>query len=364
MAVQRNTMGKVEFILDSLFWMILSYVWYKSILFKSLTGLELRQSKLVLWGMLLVLCGGGTLLCLRRGRNRVRILINAALPFCLYAALAYAAALRGLVLATTITAAVLCVLCAAGMLARRIPPQADRRQLMRLRLRAVAANTSLLAVLCLLPVVLVPGINVIFDTSLLQPSLPAAVMEEDTREEHTIANNMDTLLLLQQEAWVALDAVQRLDVLQTVANIEARYLGLPHELNVGASNTGEYTLGHYADATHHITVSLEHLMESHPLEVLDTVCHEAYHAYQHRVVDVFLQTDADGQRLRMFGNAREYALEFRQYADGEKDFEAYYLQACESDARSYGRDAVADYCRRIEAWLEEQAAAQEDAADG
>ena len=60
---------------------------------------------------------------------------------------------------------------------------------------------------------------------------------------------MDTILLLQEDEWEKLSAQERLDVLQTVANIEQRYLGLPNELNVGVANLDADILGYYTDQT-------------------------------------------------------------------------------------------------------------------
>ena len=62
--------------------------------------------------------------------------------------------------------------------------------------------------------------------------------------------------------WEKLSAQERLDVLQTVVNTERRYLGIPHELNVGVANLGEHTLGHYIEGTHEIIISLMSLGKS------------------------------------------------------------------------------------------------------
>ena len=70
---------------------------------------------------------------------------------------------------------------------------------------------------------------------------------------------MDTILLLQEDEWEKLSAQERLDVLQAVANIEQRYLGLPNELNVGVANLDADILGYYTDKTHEIIVSADSL---------------------------------------------------------------------------------------------------------
>ena len=197
----------------------------------------------------------------------------------------------------------------------------------------------------------ISGASVLFGSSLLKSDVrPAA---KANLSEQTIANNMDTILLLQEDEWAKLSAQERLNVLQTVANIEQRYLGLPNELNVGVANMDADTLGYYTDKTHEIIVSADSLLYDSPWEVLDTICHEAYHSYQYRLVEALNSADESSKNLRIFRKAYTYADEFASYKDGSADFCGYYTQDCESDARDYAEDAVSDYYWRIMDYLEE-----------
>ena len=76
-------------------------------------------------------------------------------------------------------------------------------------------------------------------------------------QEATIANNIDCLSRLNDSDWFSLSFEEKLDVLQAVANIECRYLGISHELNVVAKDMEQGTiLGSYSDRTHTISVML------------------------------------------------------------------------------------------------------------
>ena len=111
-------------------------------------------------------------------------------------------------------------------------------------------------------------------------------------QEATIANNIDCLSRLNDSDWFSLSFEEKLDVLQAVANIECRYLGISHELNVVAKDMEQGTiLGSYSDRTHTISVSVKSLMYDNPYELVDTICHEAYHAYQHCLVDMYNTCD-------------------------------------------------------------------------
>lgn len=159
---------------------------------------------------------------------------------------------------------------------------------------------------------------------------------------------------MQEDKWETLTTKQRIDALQTVANIEAHYLGLLNELNVGASNLREFALGCYSDKTHTISIDIEHLENDPVYEVLDTCCHEAYHSYQHRLVDVYNTTDTSSKCLRLYKKAVTYSQKFGNHENGYEDFCSYYYQKCESDARDYAEEAVLDYYERILKYLDEQ----------
>ena len=139
----------------------------------------------------------------------------------------------------------------------------------------------------------------IFGDSILKSSVSATVNEQGVSQ--TISNNIDTVLLLREEEWSQLTTQEKLDTLQTVANIEAHYLGLPNELNVGIANLGEYTLACYNDNTHTISIDLNHLENDSVYDVLDSCCHEAYHSYQHRLVEAYNAADENSKGLRIYG---------------------------------------------------------------
>ena len=75
-------------------------------------------------------------------------------------------------------------------------------------------------------------------------------------------------------------------------------------------------MGYYSDNTHEIVIDMDSLLNDLSWEVLDTVCHEAYHSYQHRIVDAFNNADGNSKNLKMFRKASSYASEFNNYISG------------------------------------------------
>lgn len=90
-----------------------------------------------------------------------------------------------------------------------------------------------------------------------------------------------------------------------------------------------------------------------PMGVWSTICHEAYHSYQYRLVEALNGADENSKNLRIFRKAYTYEDEFTSYKDGNTDFwPGYYTQGCERRA-GLCRGRVSDYYWRIMDHLEE-----------
>ena len=168
----------------------------------------------------------------------------------------------------------------------------------------------------------------------------------------TLQDNLETVKLLHEELWIGLSVQERIDVLQTVANIEASHLGLPHELKVISVSTDEKTLGYYADQTHTIAINACVLQSSDAQDVLEVLAHEAYHAYEYRLADLYRGADDKLRNLRLLQRAKVYCEELETYIDGEVDPVGYMFQSVELDCDAYAAAAVDDYFTVIEEYME------------
>lgn len=343
-----NSTSVRGYLWDNLFYIVMGFVWYKNILMKCLNSMSYDQSRTILIVMIATMSAIGIILNIRKNRNGMSVFANIALPFGLYTALAYISVNRYLFVTVFILAGLISTLFAVVTMCRRIRSKKTWLVIAK-RIKRIIVQMQYLFAIGLFATMLVLGGGAFFGSSLLQPEVIATTYEE--AEEQTINNNIESVLMLQEELWVDLSVPERLNILQTVANIERRYLGIPHKLNVGVANLGEYTLGYYDDRKHQVIVSLDSLINDPAEEVLNTVCHESYHAYQHCIVSVLENADEESKNLRLFRDARNYAEEFCDYKSGGNGFYDYYYQECEMDAREYAEDAVFDYYKRIEEYL-------------
>ena len=347
----KSTKSLGTYLFDCLFYMVICMIWYKHLLFRCLPGRTYAESRSVLWvmiGLFIVICAFIFNRYMRTGWTVVTAL---AVPFGLYTVLIYTKTVGNwmqIVLAFSGAFTLLYILC---LMTRKIKNCRNKRKVIKRRLYHCCMVSQFIMAITLLMIMGTIGIQRVFGDNILNSSVLATTNNQNIPQ--TISNNIDTILLLQEEEWMKLTTQEKLDTLQTVANIEAHYLGLPNELNVGAANLGEYTLACYNDRTHTISIDLNHLENDSVYDVLNSCCHEAYHSYQHRLVDTYNDADENFKGLRIYRSAVQYGQEFTNYINGDYDFCSYYYQDCERDARDYAEDAVYDYYDRIFEYLNE-----------
>lgn len=343
----RNTMGDIEFACDNAFWGLIAMIWYRNVLFRAIPNVSYTQSKMVLWGLAIVCIIVGASLTKERRRNNISILINVLTPYEVYAILSFRESLFKDYSWILYVAATLSILYFVLVIAQSI---GDRKRVsFQKYLEHGFLGARTLAVCCIALVWIPVGISGLFGNALVQSDVtPKAATETKV----TIADNIDVVANLREEVWSTLSIQERLDTLQVVVNIESSYLGLPHELTVGAEPMEENTIAFYRDAAHQIRINIEYLESMPAYEMLDAVCHEAYHAYQYRLCDAWESVGSDYKNLMAFSNVPDYMDNFANYIDGEDNFDEYYVLTCEETARQYAASAVKDYYLKIEYYLE------------
>ncbi len=78
--------------------------------------------------------------------------------------------------------------------------------------------------------------------------------------------------------------------------------------------------------------------------MVELICHEAYHAFQWRQLEVFFNVDEELQSLQMFEVVALYAVEVEAgYITGEEHYDEYYEQTIEKMSRLYAAMEAVDY---------------------
>lgn len=341
----KNTMNKKEFLGDAVLFGLLGMLWFRNTLFRLLPGKTYDESRLTLWILVAVCILIGTLVCLKSRRNYLSTFINVIIPYELYALVTfqdtYSQDYQWLFpLVGVISLGFLVLMLHKG--------KGKKRFWGFVRHGLLGART--LAALG----IFIAGLPLLINGLLGNPLMKAYEMPaQHSKVKVTVTDHLDILSGLQEEVWETLDTQQRLEVLQVAANVEASYLGLPHELPVGVGTMGQNTVGYYDDMTQTMFVNIDWLETAPAWEMLDTVCHEAYHAYQFSLCDAWKSLDPYYRELMAFNNVPTYLDNFANYINGEENYDDYYNLACEQTARQYAEEAVTDYYDILERHLKD-----------
>ncbi len=341
--------GKLEFIIDHAVWLLTLMFLHRALVFRCPERLPLSASKAILWGIVAVSCFISVCLEMKNNRRLYNAVFNVLFGFGIYTAIAYYGIRPKLITTSLFIALLLILLLLCTLIIRKRRDAIIHKRNLRFRIPVLLSAVHKIITASLAVIMIIIGMDKVWSSSLVKPSVSPSAKEKV--QEQTIANHILTLSALGDGSWNTKTIKEKLDVLQTAANIEQHYLGLPHELYVGASDLNEDESGHYEDSIRQITISINRLMQDSPWDVLGTVCHEAYHCYQYRLIDVMNSIDERDRNLNLFRKAHAYSEEFDHYNDGKGDLLAYYSQHCEIDAWDYAEEAVADYQRRIREYL-------------
>lgn len=245
----KSTMSLGAYLFDCLFYMAIAMICYKNLLFRCLPGRTCDESKTVLWvmiGLSILICAFALNRSMRTGWTVTTALV---VPFGLYTVLTYIKTVGNWMLIVLASAVTLSVIYTVLLMIRKIKNRRNKGKVIKRRLHRCCVTSQSIVAIALLMVMGIIGAQGVFGDNILNSSISATANNQSVPQ--TISNNIDTILLLQEEEWANLTTQEKLDILQTVANIEAHYLGLPNELNVGTANLDENTLACYNDRTHH-----------------------------------------------------------------------------------------------------------------
>lgn len=324
-----------SFVRECVFYSVVAMICYRNVLFRCLPYASFEESKAILWTAVVCFGAVGVSMALQRHCSMWVFARWLILTYGVYTACAYARTAGGMFAAVAAVCLAVSGVYGVYLHMRTAGRKCRRRPFGRYR----NACSSVFAIGAL-TVMLVLGAGRIFGGNLINASVHKT---ESGSIDGMVEANMDTLMKLREETWYSLSTREKLNVLQTAANIQAVHLGLPNEIQVGASNLPENTLGMYSDDAQMIRIDLSHLENDSVQDVLDTCFHEIYHSYQHWIADAYREAAPQMKGLYLYRQAAAYAWEFDHYQSSKKDWKSYSTQVCESDSRRYASHMVEAY---------------------
>ena len=349
-----STMTTFEFLLSVAWQYVIGLIWYKNLLFRVLPCHDVYDSLQLLLIMMLTSVGF-FMIVMHRRKNGWTAMACFVLPFGLYTILTYSTTSALFIRVVMGTSILFSLAYSIFLFTRKIKHRGKnaRRKVLRNRLSRCMYFVSCIMAVGMLSLMVGIGWNGYFGTGLVTSSVEAEGLHQDIKNEDTMEVNKDTILKLQPAVWEDLNTHERIDVLQTVCNVETHYLGLNYPVTVQGDNLSPYTLGAYSDAQRLIRINLDHI-ENDPVEdVLSTILHEIHHSYEHRLADVFDNISPEYRNLRLFKDATHYSQEVDDYINPRDDYYGYMTQRLEMDSETYAELGVHEYYAHIADWIEE-----------
>ena len=336
-----NKKGIREFLFDNLLWGFGMMCIYRKALFRTLPDCNIGQSKAVLWVLLGFFLFSGIALTIRRARNFFSVFSNAVIAYETYTMISYYRTFPVLYRIVLLVALV-----STGMVFLRTAFSGTHSPGTRCIPKALVRCKEFLAIIGL--AVIVPlVVSALLGNSMVWKTVRAN--RDQPEDPWARPETVRAVRNLDEEVWLQLSSTEKLDTLQTIANVERQHLGIPRELYVIVSQTNEKILAYFDHRTYTIKVNIEYFDDRTALETLNSLCHECYHGYQCSLCEAYLDVDPKYCDLLAFQNVPQYLEEFTDYNIGinTSEYYEYYDQLCEVTARSYARTRVLDYYHLI-----------------
>lgn len=344
----KNTMGKKEYICENVFWLFLTLAFYKKILYMDFRNPKPACPVFLLSFIMILLYECAIGIHYRRNNwsicNNIIFVYSTPIFFIYYPVYKRAFTIIGIIMSATSAA------CTILIMGRKIKQYKKRAIIRKRRIRKSMETVRFICCFCMASIMIIPCTPVLFGSTTVSRLLQSE-NQETVPSGQTILSNMESVCRLNESTWKKLDFNEKLGVLHSVIKIEKENLGLPDDLQIDVCKMKEDLLGRYNDYSKQILINSNLLLDETSDELLDTVCHEAYHSYQHRLISVYIDLDEKDKKLKLFRNIGRYENEFRNYKNGLDDFDSYYTQTCENNARKYAEKRVKEYYKEINAYL-------------
>ena len=350
-----STMTTLEFLFSIVWKYAIGYIWYKNLLFRVLPHRDIYYSLHILVVMIFVSVFF-FLIVLYRWKNGWTATACFILPFGFYTMMTYKTTSTWFIRIVAIISTLISLVILFLVVTRKVKStdKNARKRVYRNRISRCIYSISLINAATMLFLMVGIGWKSYVGTGLVSPSVEAGGIIQDNNNEDMIESNRDIVLKLSPEIWEELSTKERIDVLQTVCNIETHYLGLCDAVTVQGDNLSTYTFGTYTDKLRLIQINLNHIENDHVEEVLSTLLHEVYHSCEHRLADLYNSVSPEYRNLWLLRDASYYSREVDNYINPREDYYGYSSQYLEMDSEKYAEFGVKKYYEQIEEWTNER----------
>ena len=329
-----SSISPLQCIIEHIYWMFIIFIAYKIVMFLPLDGLSFEKSKQIMILCMVSASIVGTAIRWRKFMTTRGVVADIMVGLGIYTIFAYKTYYSKWIEILYITFLTISTGYMIFMIFRKsrgkflfeIRNKYRRKVIIKIRMKRFL-STSGLIVGGLMTVLMVP---IAYNRLIHGGIVVADVMHSDTKgfdnnytaNEWSLRYNFDSISKIRFKSdWDLLSTKEKLNVLQDVCNCETNYWGMDFRVTIVMDDLEGYTLGSYCDSDRRVTIDKQHLENDNPEEILDTVLHEMYHAWECSLVRLYLDASDSQKKMRVFQHCEEYIEEMMNYQDGGADDE-------------------------------------------
>lgn len=337
---KNNALSKKKYLTENILFALLLAFCFRATLFKNIPSLSYTTSNVVFGIIFISLLSINILATWNKRRSFFNVYCNTSIALGVYIFVSYIY-IHPILWVVIAICFILSIAYSLLILTQQIKSRRNRKKILFNRLVHCAFGSRTIFGLGFILIILIVSATLLFSGSLISSDAKA----ESSIDSHswTIEENIESVNNLQPGTWKKLSAKEKASTLQVIANIEASHLGLSHELTVILNTLSEGTIACYSDVTHIIIINVNCFEEFSSQKILNALCHEAYHAYQHNLCNAYDSISDSHKNLLAFRIIEDYKKEFNDYTSGQDDYLTYYTQTCEIEARQYAASATKYY---------------------
>lgn len=336
------------------FFIFLVFFGYVSLFFIPIDGVTIKQSKMILLACMVGFCILGILLRFKRIHKIGYTVLDVLAGIGVYVVLAYRKYYSKQIFVILLCLILLSLfLLACNIIEGSMAFKGEKKNLsvhkliwenLLVSLNFLERTMGVLALILLIPIVYGRFVN----KGIMVPSeeKPSLLASYGDRGEFSGANFEKIVKIRMDSTWNELTLEEKLNTIQCICNYEANYWGLSEPVKVVLDSLSGNTIASYYDDLRIVKVDTELIESGTAYSVLESILHEMYHAWQHDLVRLYLDSKESQRKMKVFEKCPSYIKEMQDYQSGGEDygdFVSYYLQEMEKDAREYATEGVIRY---------------------
>lgn len=350
--MEENKLNKWKYVIEHLVWMLLTWIVCIKLFFRCIPGCTYLQTWIILAVLSAVISAVGIAFTINSGRNSYNIAINLIMVWGVFVLIAYRDLFAKKMFLTVGIMLGLSLLVSGYIMFKRNLKK--RRPVIKKKIQecicCFRCNLAIAMVLIMLPI----GVKMTLTGTVLQADPEVAFSTYG--QKYSMSSNLDKLVNLEDERFGTLGIDSRLELAKTICYVEARYLGINTEINIGATEMSEEM--YYNPNTHQVFFSLKFLEETSPQDLVDRCLHIMYHVYQHSLMESYYEVSEDSRNLMFYRDMQSY-LDIARSNDSDGWWDSFfacdsYTYVMETEANEYAQDETEEYFRKVESYIKYQ----------